>query len=82
MSGRSGSSGARYASVDALRGITVAAMLLVFSINYPTEATPRSVVRAAVGAFFLALLTGGAGGWLVTAFGRLAFKGKRRARAA
>jgi hypothetical protein len=56
----------------------VCAMLLVFAINFPMEATPRSLVRAAVGAFFLALLAGGAGGWLLAAFVRLATKPKRR----
>lgn len=60
---------------------SVTAMLLVFTINYAAEATPRTLVRAAVGAFFLALIAGGAGGWLVAAFARLAFKGKRRASA-
>ena len=56
----------------------VAAMMLVFSINFPMEATPRSLVRAAVGAFFLALLAGGAGGWLLASFARLATRPRRR----
>jgi hypothetical protein len=60
--------------------LTVAtAMLLVFAVNFPTEATPHSLVRAAIGAFFLALLAGGAGGWLLAAFVRLATKPRRRA---
>jgi hypothetical protein len=57
----------------------VTSMLFVFAINFPMEATPRSLVRAAIGAFFLALLAGGAAGWLLAAFVRLATKPKRRA---
>jgi hypothetical protein len=56
----------------------VTAMLLVFAINFPMEATPHALVRAAVGAFFLALLVGGAGGWLVASFVRLATRPKRK----
>jgi hypothetical protein len=56
----------------------VTAMLLVFSINFPMEATPHALVRAAVGAFVLALLVGGAGGWLIASFIRLATRPKRQ----
>jgi len=58
---------------------SVSAMLLVFAINFPMEATPRTLVKATVGAFFLALLLGGAGGWLLASFVRVATQGKRRA---
>lgn len=56
----------------------VTGMLLVFSINFPMEATPHALVRAAVGAFFLALLAGGAGGWLLAGFVRLAMRPSRK----
>ena len=54
------------------------AVMLVFAINFPMEATPHSLVRAAIGAFLLALIVGGVGGWLLGAFARLAGKPKRK----
>jgi hypothetical protein len=56
----------------------VTGILLVYSINFPMEATPHALVRAAIGAFVLALLTGGAGGWLLAGFVRLATRPRRR----
>jgi hypothetical protein len=43
---------------------------LVFSLDYPAEATPHSVVRPAVGALALGLLAGGIGGWLLSTIAR------------
>ena len=56
----------------------VTAIVFVFSINFPLEATPHTLVRSAVGAFFLGLLAGGAGGWLLAAFARLAMRPGRK----
>ncbi len=56
----------------------VTAMLLVFAIQFPSEATPHSLVRAAVSGFFLALLAGGLGGWIVASFVRLATRPARK----
>jgi hypothetical protein len=49
------------------------AVALVFSLNYPAEATPHSVVRPAVGALALGLLAGGIGGWLLSGIARALF---------
>lgn len=49
------------------------AVCYVFAIHYPSEATPSSLVRPAVGALVLALLIGGLGGWLLGALARLLF---------
>lgn len=58
--------------------LTMAAGLaLVFGIAFPDDATPHSLVRPAVGAFVLALLTGAIGGWMLSALVRLA-RGPRR----
>ncbi|MEO6950373.1 MAG: hypothetical protein ABI321_01065 [Polyangia bacterium] len=56
----------------------VTAIVFVFSIDFPMEATPHTLVRSAVGAFFLGLLAGGAGGWVLAAFGRLATRPSRK----
>jgi hypothetical protein len=49
-----------------------AGLALVFGIAFPDDATPHSLVRPAIGAFVLALLTGAIGGWLLSAVIRLA----------
>jgi hypothetical protein len=49
------------------------AVALVFSLEYPAEATPHSVVRPAVGALALGLLVGGIGGWLLSVIARALF---------
>jgi hypothetical protein len=51
---------------------------LVFAINFPMEVTPHSLVRPAVGALVLALVTGGLGGWLLAGIARLLAGPKRR----
>jgi hypothetical protein len=55
-----------------------AGLALVFGIAFPDDATPHSLVRPAVGAFVLALLTGAIGGWMMSALVRLA-RAPRRA---
>jgi hypothetical protein len=50
-----------------------AGVSLVFSIAFPQDATPHSLVRPAVGALVLGALTGGLGGWLLGMLGRLMF---------
>jgi hypothetical protein len=56
----------------------VSAMLLVFSINFPMNATSATLVRSAVGAFVLALLLGASSGWVVAAFVRIAARPRRK----
>ena len=56
----------------------VTAIVFVFTINFPMEATPHTLVRTAVGAFFLGLLAGGAAGWILAAFARLATRPSRK----
>lgn len=56
----------------------VTGVLLVFAINFPMEATPHALVKPGIGAFLLALLTGGTGGWLLGAFARLASRPARK----
>jgi hypothetical protein len=53
---------------------------LVFSIDFPTEGTPHSLVRPAVGALILALVVGGLGGWLLAGIVRVFAGPKRRTR--
>ncbi len=46
---------------------------LVFAVRFPQEATPHSLVRAAVSELLLSLAVGGLGGWLLSGFTRLLF---------
>lgn len=50
-----------------------AGLSLAFSIAFPMDATPHSMVRPAVGALVLGAVTGGLGGWLLGMLGRLMF---------
>jgi hypothetical protein len=50
-----------------------AGICLAFSLNFPIEATPHSLVRPAVGGLVFALFTGGLGGWLLSVLARGAF---------
>jgi hypothetical protein len=49
------------------------AVAFVFSIDYPTGATPHALLRPAVASFLLALVVGGLGGWLLGGIARLLF---------
>jgi uncharacterized membrane protein len=49
------------------------AIAFVFSVWYPTEATPHALVRPAVTSFIPALAIGGLGGWLLGGIARLFF---------
>jgi hypothetical protein len=56
-------------------GVAIA-VTFVFSIKFPEDATPHSLVRPAVGALVLGLLIGGLGGWLLTVIARGLFAPK------
>ncbi len=49
---------------------------LAFSIAYPMESSPHSLVRPAVGELLRSLAIGGLGGWLLSGFTRLLFAPK------
>jgi hypothetical protein len=58
------------------------AIAFVFSIWYPTEATPHALVRPAVSSFIPALVIGGLGGWALGGLARLFFGPKAPKKAA